>query len=207
MYYPDLGPCILRNPDSQGDQGLRLYHKRMIMCFDEIAEAAHSWLRWMKWIEGWGCEGAFAAPKQATPSWEHTSECSICSLHQVLMGRNPRARILLAAPPLLEMHTHTHSHSYAVCSDTGANKHKDRCTVNSHTLCCCNWKLHSGFGLSENVRTPFSTLSSPSSSCPCPVTSGPAAPPRLHTGGSVQPFNGQWNNHLLLMRLYRGAQC
>lgn len=50
-----------------------------------------------------------------SPSWEHTSEKPICSLCQVLMGRNPSARILLTASSgnthRLLMHTNTHRHT------------------------------------------------------------------------------------------------
>ncbi len=166
-----------KKPRFSRDPGLWLYHNRMTRCFDEISEAVHSWLWWMEWSEGWRCGGEVAGLKRGTPSWEHTSESSICSLRQVLMGRNPRARILLAATPTgnahtqthTHIHTHTHTHTYAIHSITGTNINTgvQYTHIHSQTLYSCNWKLHSWCGLSENVRTHFSAA--PSSSCPWPL--------------------------------------
>lgn len=154
-------PTFSRNP------GLWLYHNRMTRCFDEISEAAHSWLWWMEWSEGWGCGVEVARLKQGTPSWEHTSESSICSLRQVLMGRNPRARILLAAPPTGNAHTHTRMPYMATQAQTNINTDVQWTHIHTQTLDSCNWKLHSWCGLSENARTHFSPA--PSSSCPWPL--------------------------------------
>lgn len=69
-------------------------------------------------------------------SWECTSESSICSLRQVLMGRNHRARILLAASSTGKVHTPTR-----VCLVRhNTDKHKHRRT-HRQKPCSRNWKI------------------------------------------------------------------
>lgn len=72
-------------------------------CFHETMKAVHSWPWWLEWLEGCGCWVNMVVlvlvlvGKQGSQSWEHTSEKPICSLCQVLMGRNPSASILRTA--------------------------------------------------------------------------------------------------------------
>ena len=130
---------------------------------------------------------------EGTPSREHTSE-----LHLFPSSKSWWAGIPVPGscwlPLLLDMHTH--SHPYATHSDTSPNKHKQGCTehtrTHTHTHYSCNWKLCSGGGMSEDVRSDFSTRSILLS----PLTQWPWGQPHrpwLHPGGSVQPLDRQRN--------------
>lgn len=106
--YPTLAAMHFKTPRFSGDQGLWPNHKRIMRCFDETAQAVHSWPRWMEWSEGWGRGGWGAAVLKRGDSEPraHLRAPSVPFV-KVLMGRNPRARILLAAPPTGYAHTLT----------------------------------------------------------------------------------------------------
>lgn len=114
-------------------------------CFHETMKAVHSWPWWLEWLEGCGCWVNMLVlvlvGKQGSQSWEHTSEKPICSLCQVLMGRNPSASILRAAP--------------TDCGHTNTMISSEATRTNNQTPPAISWDMQ-GFPLICSIL--FSTL-------------------------------------------------
>ena len=138
---------------------------------------------------------------RGTPSWEHTSEGSICSLRQSPDGQESPCQDPAGCPSYW-ICTHTHIRMPHTVTQAQTNINRDvqythththtHTHKHTHTHYSCNWKLCSGGGMSGDVRSHFSTHSILLSS----LTRWPwgqSRRPWLHTGGSVQPLDRQWN--------------